>query len=102
MHRTASELLEDQRIKEESERNDRRFDKYNDRRRAAGLPELCYVDYLCRKHNMPTMAERTRIRPHLSRTAAAQATLAEHRLAQQKLAASPKPENRDNVFLLTR
>jgi len=73
MHRTASELLEDQRKKEEEARNDRRFDRYNDRRRAAGLPELCYVDYLCRKHNMPTMSERARIRHHLSRTVAAQA-----------------------------
>ena len=49
-HQSLAELAEARRKKEESARNDRRFDRYNAARIAHGLPALSIVAYWRRKH----------------------------------------------------
>lgn len=44
--------LEQNRLKEQDRLNERRFDQYNVRRKAHGLPEIPYADYLARKHGL--------------------------------------------------
>ena len=71
--------IENQRVAEEAARNERRFDAYNVRREAAGLPPLKWADYIARKHRLhQTVAECKR---HI---------------------AAPKPTHRDNIVFLTR
>jgi len=69
---------ENERKSEESRRNEQRFDDYNRRREAIGLPSLPWVDFLARRHGLPPIIQRA------------------NRLAAQK------PEHRDNILLFSR
>lgn len=71
---------EKQRKDEESKRNEQRFDAYNTRRQARGLPELPWTEYLARKHRVQQVVD------DVTHLAAAGAT----------------PENRDKITLFTR
>lgn len=63
---------------EEAKRNEQRHFDYNSRRRAAGLPELSFSDYLARKYGYHSLIDQ---------------------INQQRAA---KPVNRDNILLFNR
>lgn len=71
---------EEDRRREEAHRNDARFDTYNARRVAAGLPPLSWTDYCLRKHGLDRAINQV----------------------CQLAAAETRPEHRDNVALFRR
>ena len=79
--KSSTELLEDQRKREEVKRNDERFDAYNNRRQAAGLPRLSLCAYYNRKHGH---------------------TALQNRITQLEAGRALQVPHRDNVVLLTR
>jgi len=81
LHKSHYQLLEAKRKKEEATRNDERFDAYNNRRQAAGLPRLNLCDYYNRKHG------HTKLQPRINQLEADRALQVTHR---------------DNVVLLNR
>ena len=71
--------LEAGRKREETERNDRRFDANNHRRENAKLEPFDWGDYSARKYGLPALTERLR-----------------------KARGPQRPEHRDNIGLLNR
>ena len=70
------EAQEKHRKRDEMLRNEQRFFDFNKRRKARGLPEFKYTDYLSRKHGLAIALEKA------------------HKAIQ--------PEHRDNLLLFTR